>query len=58
MGVKKTQNEVKKRFYWNFMNKEIQTFVKTCQICQQYKDEKMKKKGLLGNVPVANKLTK
>jgi transposase InsO family protein len=53
MGVKKTQNEVKKRFYWNFMNKEIQTFVKTCQICQQYKDEKMKKKGLLRNVPVA-----
>jgi hypothetical protein len=63
MGVKthshsQTQNGVKKRFYWNFMYKEIQTFVKTCQICRQYKDEKMKKKGLLGNVPVATAVLK
>jgi hypothetical protein len=37
MGVKKTKKAVKRRFFWNSMNKDIHEFVKTCRICQEYK---------------------
>ncbi|OXA37697.1 Transposon Tf2-8 polyprotein [Folsomia candida] len=54
MGVKKTQNSIKRRFFWNGMNKDIHEYVKSCKKCQQYKTDRMKPRGLLGNVPIAN----
>lgn len=53
-GRKKTIDNIKRRFYWCNMNKDIATFVKSCQTCQQYKSENLKKKGLMGLVPIAN----
>ncbi|OXA46889.1 Transposon Tf2-6 polyprotein [Folsomia candida] len=54
MGVKKTQNSIKRRFFWNGMNKDIHEYVKSCRKCQQFKTDRMKPRGLLGNVPIAN----
>jgi hypothetical protein len=56
MGVKKTQNSIKRRFYWDNMNKDIHEYVKSCQKCQQHKSERAKPRGLLGDVPLANKV--
>ncbi len=33
LGVKKTLNKIKKRFYWRLMNKDITKFIKRCKIC-------------------------
>jgi hypothetical protein len=53
MGIKKTQEAIKRRFYWHNMNTEIKRYVKTCRICQETKVERLKPKGLMGNVPIA-----
>src|SRR5689334_1369039 len=34
MGVKKTKESIKQRFYWDGMNKEIAEYVKSCRLCQ------------------------
>ncbi|OXA54205.1 Retrovirus-related Pol polyprotein from transposon opus [Folsomia candida] len=54
MGVRKTQLAIKRRFFWDGMNKDIHEYVKSCQKCQEYKVERSKSKGLLGNVRQAN----
>jgi hypothetical protein len=53
MGVRRTKNEIKKRVFWHGMNKDIAEYVKTCSSCQRNKSEKLKAKGLLGDVPEA-----
>jgi hypothetical protein len=53
MGVKKTKEAIKQRFYWNNMNTDIQNFVKSCKVCQEYKVERQKPKGLMGDAPQA-----
>lgn len=55
-GVRKTKLAIKQRFYWNGMNKEIADYVKGCQLCQKIKSENVKMKGLMGNVPLADKV--
>lgn len=55
-GRKKTIYSIKRRFYWDFMNKEIADFVKRCTTCQKIKGENMKRKGLMGKVPVAERV--
>lgn len=52
-GNKKTSYMIKQKFFWNNMNRDIKVFVKSCEICHQFKSENQKKKGLMGNVPIA-----
>ncbi|OXA47645.1 Retrovirus-related Pol polyprotein from transposon opus [Folsomia candida] len=56
MGVKKTKEAIKQRFYWNNMNTDIHNYVKSCKICQEYKVERQKPKGLMGDVPQATSI--
>jgi len=55
-GRRKTIESIKRRFFWNFMNKEIAEFVKVCPVCQKTKNENFKRKGLMGFTPVAEKI--
>jgi len=50
LGIKKTKERIKRRVYWDNMNKEITTYVKTCQVCQRTKSENLRPPGLLGTV--------
>ena len=52
-GRRKTQESIKRRFFWHNMNTEIANFVRHCDVCQRYKSENLKKKGLMGFTPVA-----
>ncbi|OXA39193.1 Retrovirus-related Pol polyprotein from transposon opus [Folsomia candida] len=54
MGVRKTQLAIKRRFFWDCMNKDIHEYVKSCTKCQEFKIERAKPKGFLGHVPQAN----
>ncbi len=53
-GIKKTSYAIKQRFFWNNMNKDIKKYVRSCDICQCYKSENLKAKGLMGEVPIAS----
>ncbi|ODM89266.1 Transposon Ty3-I Gag-Pol polyprotein [Orchesella cincta] len=52
-GISKTQDAIKRRFYWHNMNRDIASYVRSCDVCQRYKSDNMKRKGFLGDVPVA-----
>ncbi|CAL8109893.1 unnamed protein product, partial [Orchesella dallaii] len=52
-GRKKTYLSIRQRFYWNRMEKDIADFVRSCQVCQKYKSDNLKRKGLLGEIPIA-----
>lgn len=57
-GSKKTKQFIKRRFFWNGMNKDINNFVKGCGTCQKFKSENLKLKGLMGKVPIADEVMK
>ena len=46
-GVEKTYYECSRSFYWKGMYEDAKKFVNSCLKCQQNKDERSKKKGLL-----------
>ncbi|CAL8136546.1 unnamed protein product [Orchesella dallaii] len=52
-GVRKTKVAIEKRFFWKSMYKDIPNYVKSCDVCQKFKSENMKIRGLLGEVPLA-----
>ena len=41
-GIKKTQELVKRQFWWLQMNKDIAEYVKGCILCQQNKSNQQK----------------
>ncbi len=51
-GIYKTGEAIKRRFFWNNMNREIKKYVYSCTYCQKYKGENQKPKGLMGFVPI------
>jgi len=53
LGVKKTKEKIKQRLFWNGMNKDIHSYVKTCHVCPKTKSEKLRPPGLLGTVKPA-----
>ncbi len=55
-GCRKTKQVIKSRFFWNGMNKEINSFVKGCKNCQKFKHENLKIKGLMGKVPYTDQV--
>ncbi|KAF7811847.1 Transposon Ty3-G Gag-Pol polyprotein [Senna tora] len=51
-GVRKTHKAVTEIFYWPFMLKDVEDYVKQCAICQQTKYSTDKKQGLLQPLPI------
>ena len=50
-GISKTEDLIKRRFWWPQMSKDIQEYVKTCEICARGKSERSSPKGLLQPMP-------
>lgn len=55
-GVERTYKRIKEAFYWRGMYKEVQSFVETCDICQQNKNETIKSPGLLQPLPIPDRI--
>ncbi|PNY04552.1 hypothetical protein L195_g000976 [Trifolium pratense] len=53
-GLSKTMKRLLENFYWDNMNKEAQTFIRQCVICQQTKYSSHKPNGLLQPLPLPN----
>lgn len=47
-----THQRVKSLFYWKGMSKEIQQFIRECQVCQQYKYDTAAYPGLIQPLPI------
>jgi RNase H-like domain found in reverse transcriptase/Reverse transcriptase (RNA-dependent DNA polymerase)/Integrase zinc binding domain/Chromo (CHRromatin Organisation MOdifier) domain/gag-polyprotein putative aspartyl protease len=54
VGMNKTVELVKRKFYWPSMDKDIQLFVASCQKCQENKNRNDNIIGLLQPLPVPN----
>lgn len=52
LGKDKTVAQVKRRFYWTNMDKEIVDYVSSCDCCQKNKPSQKKKMGLLQPLPI------
>lgn len=48
MGVKKTKAKVLERYYWPGAAKDVENYVKSCEICKVVKHPNSKRKGLMG----------
>src|SRR5207237_5833846 len=55
-GVKKTKERIKNRVFWDGMNKDIHTYVKTCEMCQKSKTINQKPMGLLQEGSLATRI--
>jgi ribonuclease HI len=52
LGVKKTFRKLS-RFWWPQMHKQVEEYIKSCDICQRYKDPKGLPHGYMHNIPVS-----
>lgn len=52
LGIKKTFNKLK-RFWWPGQHKEVEAYVKSCNICQMFKEPVGSPPGLLHNIKVS-----
>lgn len=52
LGIKKTNSKLT-RFFWPSMNSQIESYVRTCDICQHNKTPKSLRPGLMQIVPVS-----
>lgn len=52
VGVARTYHRLASNFFWKQMRKDIQSFVATCQTCQQMKDVHHHPTGLLQPLPI------
>jgi len=51
MGVKKTLGKLQS-FYWPKMTQQVTKYVKTCDVCQRFKEDKGLKQGFMHILPV------
>ncbi|UYV65660.1 hypothetical protein LAZ67_3004992, partial [Cordylochernes scorpioides] len=54
LGVARTTNRLKNKYYWPSMLKDVSEFVKTCHLCQSRKGSNHLPSGLLQPIPPAN----
>ena len=47
LGIKRTIIKLNERFYWPNMNKYINYYIKSCELCQYRKSPKMRAQGLM-----------
>jgi hypothetical protein len=50
--IQATYQRLKKMFYWQGMQQDVQSFVQQCEICQKFKHELCKYPGLLQPLPI------
>ena len=55
LGQEKTLNLVKRHFYWPGMVKDVEDFVRSCDICQRTKKVTQQPAGLLQPIPPPNR---
>lgn len=55
LGVTKTYDRIRNRFFWPKMFKHVLRYVTSCSTCQLKKDSNLKKAGLMQLIPVASK---
>lgn len=46
-GSKRTKDIIKKRFYWKELDKDVDRYVKTCDLCQRKKANNQRKQGFM-----------
>lgn len=51
-GRDATYQRVKSLFYWKGMNKDIQSYIRSCRVCQQCKHETIAPPGLIQPLPI------
>jgi hypothetical protein len=54
LGIKRTLNKIKDRFYWPNINLFVENYIKTCTLCQLRKKPKQKPAGLMMPIRVGN----
>jgi hypothetical protein len=52
LGIDKTAERVRRRYYWNYMMTDITKFVSTCPRCQEVKSSNRKAPGKLSSLPI------
>jgi len=52
LGVRKTMKKLKS-YWWYGMSTDVKAYVRSCNICQQFRNPKGKKVGKLCNIPVS-----
>ena len=51
-GVKATKNRIKPLFFWPTLGRDVENFVKNCEICDEHRAPPVKPKTPLGELPV------
>ena len=51
-GIYRTMEQVKQRYWWKDMGKDIENYVKSCPVCQVMKSDHRKKVGPLQPIPI------
>lgn len=55
-GYHKTLTRLKKTFCWPYMQTIVNTFIRQCAKCQQYKTDSMQPAGLLQPLPIPDRV--
>lgn len=55
-GVARTYHRLASNFFWRQMRRDVQSFVATCQTCQQMKDTHLHPAGLLQPLPIPDQV--
>jgi hypothetical protein len=51
-GIQATHKRLNKVFHWHGMKKDVESFIKQCEVCQKAKHELCKYSGLLQPLPI------
>jgi len=51
-GVKRTQDLLRRKYYWDRMNTDVKEYVGTCEICQKTHSRRHKMYGQLASLPI------
>jgi len=58
LGFAKTMGKIKDRYFWEGMCREVERYVKSCQLCQKLKKPKQAPAGMLQPIPPGNAFDK
>jgi hypothetical protein len=52
LGYEKTQEKIRRCYFWKGLNKDVAEYCETCTICQQIKYDNFTRRSPLGQIPV------